>query len=368
MKWPSGTVVCLAIASFLSSTRVSAANGAFTIEQVMSAPFASSPLAAPSGSRVAWLMNEQGRRNIWIASAPDWQGKKVTEFNADDGQEVAEVSWARDGSYLLFTRGGDFETGGDNPNPDLSPAKPEQAIWSVAMDGSAPKKLTQGHAPAVSPKGDQVAFLREGQIFLMKPSGEDVKPAVNQKATETDLTWSPDGERLAFTSTRHDHSFIGLYNVADKTLQYFDASTDRDSHPIWSPDGSKIAYLRTPSVNRRVAFGPLREGEPWSIRVADVKTGLAHQVFRADKGPGSVFHAIVAEHQVFWGSGGRLIFPWEKNGWCHLYSLASSGERGGTDARRRRSGARRDFKGRGDNLLLNQHRRYRSKALMARTG
>src|SRR5579875_701283 len=109
--------------------------GSFTIGQVMSAPFASSPLAAPSGATVAWLLNEQGRRNIWVAAAPDWKGRKITSFNEDDGQEIAELSWAPDGSYLLFTRGGDFEMGRDNPNPAIKPEKPEQEVWIAFVDG-----------------------------------------------------------------------------------------------------------------------------------------------------------------------------------------------------------------------------------------
>lgn len=318
--------VSLLVSGLVVSTAALAANGSFTIDQVMSAPFASSPLAAPTGATVAWLLNERGQRNIWVAGAPDWKGRKVTQFNQDDGQEISELAWAPDGSILLFARGGDFETGGDNPNPDLDPGKPEQAIWAVAIDGSAPKKLTDGHAPAISPKGDVVAFLRAGQIFFMKLSGEGVKPGVNQKATAAGLTWSPNGSELAFVSGRRDHSFIGLYQPADKRLRYLDASTDRDSDPVWSPDGAHIAFLRIPSGTRAAAFSPRREGEPWSIRVADAKTGFSREVFRAASGPGSVFHRIEAEHQIFWGSGGELVFPWEKTGWCHLYSLPARGE------------------------------------------
>ncbi len=318
--------VSLIVSCFAVSTGALAANGSFTVDQVMSAPFASSPLPAPTGARVAWLLDERGQRNIWVASAPDWKGHKVTQFNQDDGQEIAELAWAPDSSFLLFARGGDFETGGDNPNPDLDPGKPEQAIWVVAMDGSAPKKLTEGHAPAVSPKGDVVAFLRAGQIFFMKPSGEGVKPGVNQKATATGLTWSPDGSELAFVSVRRDHSFIGLYQPADKRLRYLDASTDRDSDPVWSPDGARIAFLRVPSGTRAAFFSPRREGEPWSIRVADEKSGFTREAFRATAGRGSVFHRIEAQHQIFWGSGGELVFPWEKTGWCHLYSLPAGGE------------------------------------------
>src|ERR1700751_3235174 len=202
-------VLALLFVSCASTGLVAAAG--FTIDQVMGAPFASGPVAAPTGNRVAWILNEQGQRNVWVASAPDWKGRKITSFNRDDGQEIDELAWAPDGGYLLFARGGDFETGGDNPSPDLSPSKPDQSIRRVAMDASPAKKGTEGHAPAISPKGGLVAFLRGGQIFTMQTSGEGAKPAVTQKATAADLRWSPNGSELAFVSNRQNHTIIGVY-------------------------------------------------------------------------------------------------------------------------------------------------------------
>ena len=309
----------------LGSSILAASNSSFTIRQVMSAPFATAPLAAPNGAKVAWLENDEGKRNIWVAEAPDWTGRKITSFDRDDGQEIDELAWAPDGSYLLFARGGDFENGGDNPNPDWSPTKPQQEIWSVAFDHAPAKRLTEGHAPTISPRGDTVAFLRGGQIFLMKPAGEDVKNVVTQKGTQSGLAWSPDGSTLAFVSARGGHSFIGLYSRADNTLRFLDASVDKDTSPIWSPDGNQIAYLRIPTGGPVFGPGPDREGEPWSIRVADAKDGKARQVFRAVDGVGSVFHDIVADRQLFWAAGDRLVFPWERTGWCHLYSVPLAG-------------------------------------------
>lgn len=315
-----GLIVCFVLAVY-----VPAAENSFTIRQVMSAPFASELIAAPSGARVAWLLNEQGRRNIWVASAPDWKGRRVTAFNQDDGQDISELAWASDGNYLLFVHGGDFETGGDNPDPNLSPENPEQAIWLVTMDGSPAKKLAEGHAPAVSPKCDAVAFLRGGHIWMMTPSGKDARNVVTQKATASDLQWSPDGSMLAFVSDRQDHSLIGIYTPADKSLRYPDASVDQDQSPVWSATGAQIAYLRIPTTAGEIFSHVRRAGQPWSIRVVDVKTGAAHEAFRAQPGPGSLFHEIAAVHQIFWAADDRLVFPWERTGWCHLYSVASSG-------------------------------------------
>ncbi|HEX3681064.1 MAG TPA: prolyl oligopeptidase family serine peptidase [Bryobacteraceae bacterium] len=312
-----------ALKSFLPLLFVSAALGAssFSVDQVLSAPFANDLLASPDGAKVAWLLNQRGQRNVWVAAAPDWKGRKVTAFNQDDGQDIDELAWAPDGSYLLLARGGDFENGEDNPNPALSAAKPEQAVWLVAMDGSPAKKLTGGHAPAVSPKGGLIAFLRGGQILTMTPKGEQVTEAVTQKWPMQNLRWSPDGAHLAFVSDRRDHSFIGVYTLEDKTLRYLDPSVDRDISPVWSPDGARLAYVRQPATSRHAAFGPHREGEPWSIRVADLATGSARQIFQAKAGPGSLFHDIVANDQIFWAGAGRIVFPWEQTGWCHLYSI-----------------------------------------------
>ena len=39
----------------------------------------------------------------------------------------------------------------------------------------------------------------------------------------------------------------------------------------------------------------------------------------------SALHAIVAENQLLWSADDRIIFPWERDGWSHLYSVATSG-------------------------------------------
>jgi dipeptidyl aminopeptidase/acylaminoacyl peptidase len=38
-----------------------------------------------------------------------------------------------------------------------------------------------------------------------------------------------------------------------------------------------------------------------------------------------VFRAVVAEDQLVWTAGNRIVFPWERDGWTHLYSVAAEG-------------------------------------------
>jgi dipeptidyl aminopeptidase/acylaminoacyl peptidase len=316
---------CALCFAFLCSTTV-LANAAepFTLDQVMSTPFASSLIANPAKASVAWIVNSRGRRNIWIAEAPDWKGRQITQFNEDDGQEIAELSWTPDGKAILFARGGDFEMGRENPNPTVELHRPEQAVWIVDANGGPAKRLAEGHAPCMSAAGTAIWFLRKGQVFSMKSDGSDVKSEFDIQGTATDLTWSPDGRQLAFTNERKGHSFAAIYSTAEKKIRFLDPSVDTDSNPVWSPDGSRMAFLRVPATTT-TEFQPHREGDPWSIRVADAQTGRTTEVFRADPGRGSVFHEIAAEKQVMWTAGNRVVFPWEKTGWVHLYSIPVAG-------------------------------------------
>jgi dipeptidyl aminopeptidase/acylaminoacyl peptidase len=309
------------------------AAGSFSIDQVMSAPFASELTASPKGERAAWVENEQGRRNIYVASAPDWSAKKITGFDQDDGQEIDELAWSPQGDYLLFVRGGDFENGGENPNPASELKRPSQDVWRVAFDGKPAVKLFEGKSPKISSQ-NKIIFLRGNQVFQVNDLQEgtgaystslQTSVLIEQKGKQSDLTWAPDGQSFAFVSRRQDHSFIAVYNLADESLRYLDPNVDSDQTPVWSPDGRSLAFLRIPATAREAFFSARRTGQPWSIRIADPKTGAGHELFRASDGPGSVFHDIVADNQIFWTAADQIVFPWERTGWLHLYSLPAAG-------------------------------------------
>jgi hypothetical protein len=50
----------------------------FTLERVLPAPFPTELVAAPGGGKVAWVVNESGARNIWVAIAHDFKGVRAT--------------------------------------------------------------------------------------------------------------------------------------------------------------------------------------------------------------------------------------------------------------------------------------------------
>ncbi len=298
----------------------------FTLDQVLSAPFPSDLVAAPGGGKVAWLLNERGARNVWIASAPEFKGVRVTSYAQDDGVDIGQLHWTPDARAVVFVRGGDLEfLGRPDPNPSANPEGTEQDIM-IVVPGEGARKIAEGHTPAISPKGDRVVFLRGGQLWTAPIAGGAAQMLFKPRSgvTASDPVWSPDGSKVAFVSVRVNHSFIAVYDFGAKALSYMDPSVDRDTQPVWSPDGKQVAFMRTQSGGGG-GRGGRRAGDPWAIRVASVADGSGRQIWRADAGPGSVFRAIVGENQLFWGAGDRVVFPWEKDGWTHLYAVAVEG-------------------------------------------
>jgi dipeptidyl aminopeptidase/acylaminoacyl peptidase len=319
-----------ALAILVSLLSAPLAAESFTLQQVMSAPFCTGLQASPQGARFLWIANQEGRRNLWIAEGHGgtFAARRVTNYDADDGQEIGDVAWTPDSEQIVYVRGGDFEfPAKPAPNPALLPQGVTQDIWIVSARGGEPRKLAEGRKPSVSPDGATLAFLSKDQVWtidLRDPAGKAAQ-LFHGRGGLGSLTWSPDGKYLAFSSKRGDHGFVGVFSFGEKSLRYLDPSTEIDGDPVWSPDSRRVAFVRTPPDGPDVDFKPHRAGEPWSIRVADAGTGAAHEIWRAKDGQGSVFKEIVSDHQLFWSAGDHIAFPWEGDGWLHLYSVPAAG-------------------------------------------
>ena len=300
---------------------------AFTIEQALGAPFPTELTAAPAKGRIAWVFNARGRRNVWVAEPGadgGYAARAVTSYTEDDGQELGELAWSPDGETIVYARGSLGP--GSRTNPlSLPSGDLGQEIFAISVHGGAPKKLGDGHGATVSPKGDVVAYESGGHIWATHLDGSGkAESLISEKGRSGSLRWSPDGSKLAFVSARGDHDFVGVYDVAAKSVVWLAPSVDRDGDPEWSPDGTHLAFVRVPTGGPGF-FLEGRTGRPWSIWVADAATGVGHQVWTADPGSGSLYQQLVAERQLFWGVGDRIVFPWEKSGWLHLYSIAARG-------------------------------------------
>ena len=305
----------------------------FTLEQVLAAPFPSGLVADSAARRFAWVERTEGRRNVWVATPTQpptgFQSRAITGYADDDGQDIGELHFIPGRDAVVYVRGGDFEAPDKPyPNPAHAATPPEQDLWLASLRGGSPVKLAEGHGPAVAPGGDRVVFVRKGNLYSIAPRG-GAKPdeLVRGLGNLGAVRFAPDGRSIAFVSLRGDHSVIGLYSFADRSVRWLDTGFGFDLEPTFAPDGARIAFLRLPFQPDEIGIGPHRSGTPWSIRLAVVATGRSTEVYRAPAGRGSVFHELASEHQLYFTRGDELVFPAETDGWLHLYAVPAGGRK-----------------------------------------
>ena len=322
---PLTATLPLALAALLLVPAVAPAQGPFTLEQVFSAPFPTSLTASPDGNRVAWAYDEQGARNAWAAEAPDFQGRRLTDFSGDDGTTISGLAFSRDGSRIAFVRGDGANRARELPNPLSRPEGVERALWVIE---DRPRRLTEpAGSPLFTADGTALLFVRQGKVWRIGlDPGAEAEQLIDVRGSLGSLRLSPDGSLLAFVSSRGAHSFVGIHDFDEGTVRWLDPAVDRDGSPAFSPDGGEVAFLRTPPVLERYMFVPNREGPLWSIRVASVeKPATSREVFRAEPGMGSVFSGTASANQLHWTDYGSILFPWERTGYRHFYAVPITG-------------------------------------------
>ena len=160
-------------------------------------------------------------------------------------------------------------------------------LFRVSMSDGASQPIAvtpdvHEHGPAVSPAGDEIAYVR------FTPDGCDV---VRQSITlgvpdrvtgctsrfATLVDWSPDGGKLAYTAPEHvdEDGLRRIYavDIRNHNLEPVTnavSETGTDFYPRYSPSGSQIAFLRgEPQPDHRTTL--------W---VVDLATGKESQVTR----------------------------------------------------------------------------------------
>ncbi|HKT32679.1 MAG TPA: LpqB family beta-propeller domain-containing protein [Gammaproteobacteria bacterium] len=303
----------------------------FSMEQVLGYPYPSNLVSSPDGNVIAWVLDQRGVRNIWVAFGPNYQPKLVTHYENDDGQELSDLSLSADGQYLVYVRGGDHDANWPEfppPDPASSPVEPKVQLWSVSLTTGEPRVLAEGDAPAISPDGKRVAFIHrpENSVWWVPIDGsQKAQQLFFDRGHDSDLQWSPDGAALAFVSDRGDHSFIGVYRNDSTPIEYLAPSTANDLEPRWSPDGTRIAFLRTPGnggpPQSILEWHPV----PWSVWVASVQSGQGRAVWDSPDTLRGSFPQEGGDPELHWVAGNQLAFICEMDNWPHLYLVSANG-------------------------------------------
>ncbi len=214
------------------------------------------PTWSPDGSKLAFVSNRGGGFQIFTMNADGSNVQRLTNEPADNYQPA----WSPDGTKIAFTRGGGCAI---LAKPKIVPADDNPCIpfiYVMNADGSNLVKLSQNEyeaGPVWSPDGSKIAFSTTKytnpvnfDIYVMNADGSNRTQLTNDSFIDFVTSWSPDGAKLAFSSDR-DTAQSGVYRFQIYTMNADGSNQVRltnnsvdDNGPVFSPDGTKIAFQR----------------------------------------------------------------------------------------------------------------------------
>jgi Tol biopolymer transport system component len=181
---------------------------------------------------------------------------------------------------------------GTTASPPDQAAQPTEVPSATAVDQPAPTATisrlpapaTRGPIPVVTATPQQagrgtIAFYseREGnaEIYVMRADGSEVQQLTNHPADEVCPAWSPDGQRIAFMSTRNDPDPDGCFPDCSHDIYLMDAdggnevqltdTTWNELHPSWSPDGRSISFASNRGGNNDIFVMNVDGGELYQL-------------------------------------------------------------------------------------------------------
>ncbi len=213
-----------------------------------------SPQVSPDGSRVVYL----SERNFFFVDmyiADVATGKKVQKLvqsslnaNFESLRFINSTgAWSPDGREFLFVsknRGEDVLNILDVRHRNLV------GRLRLGMVG-----ITN---PSWSPDGSRIVFTGFNggwsNLFLVNRDGSDLRQLTDDAYADLMPTWSPDGQKIAFCTDRGpDTDFsmlrfgnlrIALYWLDGDSIQVLDRMDEgKNVNPVWAPDGQSLAFL-----------------------------------------------------------------------------------------------------------------------------
>ncbi|MEO7521947.1 MAG: peptidase S41, partial [Gemmatimonas sp.] len=96
--------------------------------------------------------------------------------------------------------------------------------------------------PSLSPDGREIVFVAGGDLWTVPAQGGVARLLVAHPATESRPMYSPDGNSIAFISTRTGNGDIYVFDLVSGQLNRRTFDDGRDGLDAWSRDGAWLYY------------------------------------------------------------------------------------------------------------------------------
>jgi len=233
----SPLALLILLACCASPGPLTAAEPAAPVRLTHDGHFKQRPVWSPDGKHVVFTRHRGGKIGLVVMAADGSEEQSITPGQLPQ----YDACWSPEGTRLAFTH---VPQSGTQGNLD---------VYICRADGSEPKlfagdkgKLSHEEYPAWSPDGKRIAFSStfEGnqELYVAEPGSADRKRLTNDPALDAHPAWSPDGKQIAFATNRWGDFEIAMMDADGGNLKRLTESRGLDDYPVFSPDGRRLAF------------------------------------------------------------------------------------------------------------------------------
>ena len=303
------------------------------------------PIYAPDGRHVYFLRNS-GLSRIRVSPSGEPMGEILSVLPSGSGTTLANAGISADGKKIVY-----------------SAIRTSSNLWTVALNrvsGDAigpPTAFTsdtsqRNNLVHFSPDGQKIALNRwrpgtSADIWIADADGKNLTQLTNNPATDSQASWFPEGDKLAFLSDRINNR-MAMWTISlatGKEEPFFDLG-DGVQYAALSPDGKQLAFNLNQNGAVNVWVASIKDGQRRQLTFDSQLMGfpcwspdgqfLAFEQQRGDNsylmvipsGGGQPTQLTFDQSKDFpsgWSpDGDKIVFAGQRNGIWNVYWISRS--------------------------------------------